>query len=399
MIALTLGIVDRLAQGAGHGGGSHRRAAEQRVVVVGAAGHRADAVDDGDAGAAGVRAAGALQVLVGVEQLGAGAGPLLDGGVDLVAVAEVVDELLLGRLGAEERAAVDEGADGGGVELPALGDAADQLAVHRLQDGAEGLLVGGGVGALGVAVEGVLVLVAVVHADVDLEEVEGAAEEPGLGEQAGQADVAGGLQPDLVEGGGEVVALVAGVELAEGLGEGDREFAGGAEGGDGVAQLLGRGHAGAGAADAGDQADDAVVAGGALEGGDDVGQAGVAAAEQLADRVAAGAVGERSLEVELEDRPGGDGLAAAGAAGPGDQEHQDQQGGRDAADDRQEADEAAAGAGWGHGASSSSPARVTGGEAAPLSTGRETAALRGGFHRAPWPSPRGRRGCSRAWAC
>src|SRR5690606_18929180 len=127
-----------------------------------------------------------------------------------------------------------------------------------------------------------------------------------LHHEAVEADVARGLQPDLVEGGGEVVALVARAELAEGLGEGDGELASGAEAEDGVAQLLGAGEAGAGAADVGDEAGDAVVGAGALEGGDEGLDGGAAAAERAGDRVGRGVLDEGALEVDLEHGAGRD---------------------------------------------------------------------------------------------
>ena len=68
--------------------------------------------------------------------------------------------------------------------------------------------------------------------------VERAAEKGALGDEAGEADVARGLDVDLVEGGGEVVAAVAGTELPEGLREGHRGLLLRAEGEDGVPELL-----------------------------------------------------------------------------------------------------------------------------------------------------------------
>ena len=100
------------------------------------------------------------------------------------------------------------------------------------------LAVGGGELAVGQAVQGGFVLGAPQHLEADAEAGQEIARERHLGGDTGQADQADLLQLDLVEGGGEIVALIARAELAEGVGIGDGVFAAGPEATHGVPQLL-----------------------------------------------------------------------------------------------------------------------------------------------------------------
>src|SRR5690606_39763910 len=83
--------------------------------------------------------------------------------------------------------------------------------------------------------------------------------------RADEPDRARRLQPDLVEGGGEVVMRVAVAGLAEGFREGDGELAALAEGADRVAQLLCLRHLEIAATEPGHQALDTIVAAGCFQ--------------------------------------------------------------------------------------------------------------------------------------
>ena len=227
--------------------------------------------------------------------------------MDLVAVGEAVDEPRLERLGAEEGAAVDEGADLGLRHLPPLGDPLHHLPVDRLDQRLRRLPVGVGELRLGVLVHRVLELVPLAELGLDAELVEGAAEEGALGDEAVQAEVAGGLEPDLVEGGREVVGAVARAELAERLRVGDRELLLRPERLDGVADLLDLGDADRRGAEARDEADDVRVVSGLLERVDDVAKRERPLASEGGEGVVGRRLGNPSLEVDLEDRPVRDG--------------------------------------------------------------------------------------------
>ncbi len=223
--------------------------------------------------------------------------------VDLVAVGEAVDEPGLERFGAEERAAVDEGAHLGLRHLPALGDPLHQLPVDRLEKGLRRLPVGIGELRLRVLVHRVLELVPLAELGLDSELVEDAPQEGALSDEAVQAEVAGRLEPDLVEGGGEVVGAVPRRELAERLRVGDRELLLRPEGLHGVADLLDLGDADRRGAEARDETDDVRVVSRLLERVDDVAKRERPLASERGEGVVGRRLGNPALEVELEDRP------------------------------------------------------------------------------------------------
>jgi len=187
-------------------------------------------------------------------------------------------------------------------KAPPLGDPPDELAELGVHQAAHRLAVGLGELRLGVQVLGVLVLVAVVHLRHHAELVERPLEERVLVDDPGQPDVAGRLEPDLVERGRQVVAAVAGTHLAERLRVGDGELPRLAEGPDGVPQILGHRKAMAAGAHLGDEARDPVIGGGALEGLDVAQHRRRFAQHERGKRVIGDSLDELGLQVDLEDR-------------------------------------------------------------------------------------------------
>jgi hypothetical protein len=153
------------------------------------------------------------------------AGPGPKRGVDVVAVPEAVDEAGLERLGGEQRRAVDQAPHGIRVEVPVGRDGRNELFRHRIHDPFCRLAVSGSEPPLGEDVGGVLVLVALRELGCDPGLVEHAPQERHLGGDAGDADVAGRLQPDLLEARRQDVRDAGVPELTEGLGPRDRDLA------------------------------------------------------------------------------------------------------------------------------------------------------------------------------
>src|SRR3954454_2954918 len=104
-----------------------------------------------------------------------------------------------------------------------------------------------------------------VEAGFDPEPVERAADERHLGAQPGQPKIAEWLQPDLVEHTGEVIRAGARAELAEALGEGDRELVLGTKRPDRVPHLLNLGQTQRIVAEPDIEALDARIVGAALQ--------------------------------------------------------------------------------------------------------------------------------------
>ena len=142
----------------------------------------------------------------------------------------------------------------------------------------------------------------------EAEFVERAAKERGFGHQAGETNFARGLEINLVERGGEVIRAVGLLAFAERLGVGDGGFAGVAEGDDGVANLLDVGQRQAGFPDTRDQADNAVVGGGALQGFDQVEHRRRAARDDPRHRIVRHVFDETMFEISFENHLGRDGL-------------------------------------------------------------------------------------------
>ena len=213
------------------------------------------------------------------------------------------------RLGREERPAVDERPDLLGRDPAPLADRVGELLGDRGGQ-AFGCLPGGlGVTALGELLGRALELVPLRHLEVRADLVQGAPQEHALDRDPGQPQIARGLQPDLVEGGGEVVLDVSGRELAERVGPRDRHLARRGELADRAAQVLHRGQADTAAADPGHQCGDAAVQPGPAQAVEDVGQDGPVPGRQRRDRVGGPGFADALGEVEFEDERRGPLLA------------------------------------------------------------------------------------------
>jgi hypothetical protein len=167
------------------------------------------------------------------------AGPGPDRGVDVVAVAEAVDQTRLEGLAGEQRRPVDQALDDARVEAAVGGDRGHELLHDRLHDPLGRLAVSGREPSLGEDVPGVLVLVALGDLGGDPGLVEHAPEERHLGGDAREAQITRRLQPDLLEARRQEVRDAAVAELPEGLGPGDRELAVVADIAHRILQLLG----------------------------------------------------------------------------------------------------------------------------------------------------------------
>jgi hypothetical protein len=135
-------------------------------------------------------------------------GLFLDVVIGRVAVTEFVDEFGLQCFVGEERPAIDQRADVVGGHFSGLGDSRDDLAELRVHDLSVASLNAGVYFVSVKLVHGVFVFGAVVHARDEPEFVERAAHKRRLGHQAGQPDIAGRLQVNPVESGGEVIRPV-----------------------------------------------------------------------------------------------------------------------------------------------------------------------------------------------
>ncbi len=217
--------------------------------------------------------------------------------IELVAIAEMVDEPGHLRLGADQRAAVDQPAHLRRRQFARGCDAVDDLPLHRAQQILDLLALRCGHAGLGEEIGRRLVLLAMRKAGFDAELVEHAAQVGHLGIKPDQPDRPQWLQPDFVERRSEVIGPRAGAELAEAVGESDRELAFGAEIADRVAHLL----AGREPEIVGAQLDieplDARILGGAIERVKKVAQRGLAAEHQLRQRVRAAALCQAAVEI------------------------------------------------------------------------------------------------------
>ena len=120
-------------------------------------------------------------------------------GVDLVPVAEMVDQLGLLRLVGVERRPVDEASHLVLAEVPPSGDTVNDLFEQRADDPAGSLPLGFGEGTLEENVGGVLVLMAGPDLALHAQPVQGVRQKQGTRAHPDQAQLSRRLQPDLVE--------------------------------------------------------------------------------------------------------------------------------------------------------------------------------------------------------
>ena len=186
------GVVDGLGRVVGMDGG----AAAEAAPAAPAGDDGPLAAHDGD----GVPArAGALallaQIFAELDDLGALAGAGLDGDLGLLDLADLVDQAvgqgLFGRIGA----GLDQGLQRRGRGLAILGGVAQGAVVDGGHPGGHGLAVRAGVIALGVFVDGVLVLVALLELGLHPILLKGAAQEQAVGREAHSLEAGGVLHP------------------------------------------------------------------------------------------------------------------------------------------------------------------------------------------------------------
>ena len=163
-------------------------------------------------------------------------------------------------------------------QLPPFRDPCHQLATQCVQQRVELLAARSRQLAVGQGLHGRLELGATQDLEPDAQAGQQVAGQRHLHREPGQPDQAYRLQIDLVEGGGEIVALVARAELAETVGRGNRELAAGPEALDRIAQFLGRAQAVGCLGQAHQQTADARVCSGGVQGQHDVGDGRAAAA-------------------------------------------------------------------------------------------------------------------------
>ena len=145
------------------------------------------------------------------------------------------------------------------------------------------------------------------------EPVQRAAVEPALDGDPGQPEIAGRLQVDGVERGGQVVRHVAGRELAEGLRPGDGQLARLAELPDRGPQFLHHGQADAPAADLGDERPDPAVVAGPPQAVEHVGEQQPAAREHgRRQRVGGPFLDEAVRKIKFKDNRGSASPAQSG---------------------------------------------------------------------------------------
>ncbi len=185
-----------------------------------------------------MRALDAIEICGDAGQLRTGACTSAGVSNDLVAVAEVVDQLCLDRLLGEKGPAVDCLAGLGLRQFAAFRDPSDNLPADRRQERLDFFTMRRGHLGFGQQVHRGLVLLAMLEFGHDPEEVERSLDEEGLGVKAGQPDIAGGLQPDLIECRRHVVGPGPRAELAEAVGKSQRELALAAKRGNRIADFL-----------------------------------------------------------------------------------------------------------------------------------------------------------------
>ena len=213
-------------------------------------------------------------IVVQIDRAGARPGSAQGQLPRFVTVADRIDQPGGKSVLARERATVDQLADSFLRQLAALGDAADELAVQRVQERFELLTVRAGQLAVRHRLQRGLVLRPPQHLEIDAEACQEVARQGDLGAEPRQAHQPDPLQLDLVESRREVVAFVAGAQLAERLGVGDGILAGGTELSHRRAQLLGSADTVRGVRQLDQEPGDAGIGGGRVQGEHDVGHAG-----------------------------------------------------------------------------------------------------------------------------
>ena len=252
--------------------------------------------------------AGAL-VAAEVEQVGAGPGVLADVGVDLVPVAEGIHQPVVARVAGQERTTVDQRPGLVAWNPQPLGDRVGELLRERDHQPLHCLAGGRGEAALGEPVVCALVLLPLRDLVVQAELVHRVTEEQLLEAEPGQVELAGWLEVDLVERGGQVIGHVPRREFAERLCPGHGGLARAGEVLHRGPQFLDPCQPDRTAAELDHQRPHPVIAAGPAQPVQHVGQARPAHGEQGGDRVARRLLHQPVGEVEFQDQRGGPSLA------------------------------------------------------------------------------------------
>uniref|UniRef100_A0A0N4Z2W0 PE-PGRS family protein n=1 Tax=Parastrongyloides trichosuri TaxID=131310 RepID=A0A0N4Z2W0_PARTI len=321
-------------------------AAEGRIVGAATGHDGALAADDGDGRLGRARArrrARPLQrgVVAELDDLGVLARLGLGCRFGLFDLTDLVDQLQRQGLIGGVRAGLDDGLQGVRRRLAVAGDVGDGVVVDGAHPGQHGLAVRRGVVAVEVRVDRVLELVALLVVGLDAVLLEGAAQEDAVRRQTDGLEARRVLQPQLIGAGGDHIAGHHRAHRHEALAVGDDRLARGAEAGDRLTHLIGRGgrHAGFGRAH---QQDLDVVVGRRL--GQDVHNLNHrhAGAAEGREGIGRRLVRQPAAQVELQHRMGGRRrLGGASRHGEEDQRHdgQDDEKGHKPGEDAQHGEE------------------------------------------------------------
>ena len=296
--------------------------AAAEAAAVAAAGHdRPFPADDGY-GVAARSGPFALfrDVFAEFDDLGALAGAALDLGLGLLDLADLVDQLVSQGLFRRIGAGLDHRLKGGRGRLAVLGGVGQGAVIDGGHPRRHRLAVGGGVVALGVFVDGVLVLVALLEIGADAVFVERPAQEQTVGREAGGLEAGGVLHPQFRRRGADHIGGHHRARRGEALAVSDDRLARGAEAADRLAQLIrrGRGHA------AFRQADQHGLDAGVLLGlGQTVHHLGhrQARSPEGRERIGRGLVADPLAQVQFQHH--GRGRRRLGGAGDGDRQQND----------------------------------------------------------------------------
>jgi len=133
------------------------------------------------------------------------------------------------------------------------------------------------------------------------EKIERPPQERGIGIKAGQPDIPQRLQPDLVEGGRQIIGASSGAELAKAIGKSESEFALAAERGDCIAHFLDLGQPVLVIADPGDHPLDARIVAGSLDRIEKISQGRLVADKEPQQRFLAGAFGQLACQIRRQE--------------------------------------------------------------------------------------------------
>jgi hypothetical protein len=141
----------------------------------------------------------ALAILVQIQKLGPLAAALLGRRIELVVIAELIDQLGRHRLCPQQRPPINRRPHFRFRELARITDRPHQLPVDAVADLGHRLAVSRGKRLLGEHVERVFVLLALIHPRLYAHLVEHAAQKRRLQKQPGQANIPRRLHPHFIE--------------------------------------------------------------------------------------------------------------------------------------------------------------------------------------------------------